>query len=65
MVATSDGLEQIIIMGQGARRLSAQGLLREIKDTGKEMRLQHMDRSVSGKAYLSEIMPDDVLNSGE
>ena len=64
-VATSDGLEQIIIMGQGARRLSAQGLLREIKDTGKEMRLQHMDRSVSGKAYLSEIMPDDVLNSGE
>ena len=65
MVATSDGLEQIIIMGQGARRLSAQGLLREIKDTGKEMRLQHMDRPVSGKAYLSEIMPDDVLNSGE
>ncbi len=64
-VATSDGLEQIIIMGQGARRLSAQGLLREIKDTGKEMRLQHMDRPVSGKAYLSEIMPDDVLNSGE
>ena len=64
-VATSDGLEQIIIMGQGARRLSAQGLLREIKDTGKEMRLQHMDRSVSGKAYLSEIMPDDVLDSGE
>ena len=30
-VATSDGLEQIIIMGAGARRLSAKGLKEDIE----------------------------------
>ena len=34
-VATSDGLEQVIIMGQGAHRISAQGLKKEIEDTEK------------------------------
>ena len=34
-VATSDGLEQIIIMGQGAHRMSARGLCDEIKATRK------------------------------
>ena len=34
-VATSDGLEQIIIMGQGAHRISARGLQKEIEDTEK------------------------------
>ena len=38
-VATSDALEQIIIWGQGAARLSAAGLRREIEDCNKE----HMD----------------------
>ncbi len=37
-VATSDGLEQIIIRGEGCRRLSARDLLREIRDAEKEMR---------------------------
>ena len=64
-VATSDGLEQIIIMGQGARRLSAQGLLREIQETVKEMRIEHMDKPVSGKTYLSEIMPEEILQDGK
>ncbi len=35
-VATSDGLEQIIIWGQGAQRLSALGLKEEIKRVTKE-----------------------------
>ena len=35
-VATSDGLEQVIIMGQGAHRISAQGLKKEIEDTEKK-----------------------------
>ena len=34
-VATSDGLEQIIIMGQGAHRMSARGLRDEIKSYRK------------------------------
>lgn len=35
-VATSDALEQMIIWGQGATRLSAQGLLEEVQSVGKE-----------------------------
>jgi predicted RNA-binding protein with PIN domain len=35
-VATSDALEQMIIWGQGATRLSAQGLLEEVESVGKE-----------------------------
>ena len=31
-MATSDGLEQVIIMGQGAHRISAMGLKKEIED---------------------------------
>ena len=39
-VATSDGLEQVIIMGQGAHRISAQGLKKEIEDTEKAARAE-------------------------
>ena len=39
-VATSDGLEQVIIMGQGAHRISAQGLKKEIEDTERNARAQ-------------------------
>lgn len=35
-VATSDALEQMIIWGQGATRLSAQGLREEVESVGKE-----------------------------
>ena len=37
-VATSDGLEQVIILGQGAQRMSAKGLLREISEAQKQLR---------------------------
>ncbi len=37
-VATSDRLEQMIIWGRGATRLSARGLLEEIERTGQEIR---------------------------
>lgn len=37
-VATSDGLEQIIILGNGAYRVSAEEFRREVADTEKEIR---------------------------
>lgn len=37
-VATSDGLEQVIIMGQGAHRMSAPGLKEEVELALKELR---------------------------
>lgn len=37
-VATSDGVEQVIIMGQGALRMSANGLYEEVERTNAEIR---------------------------
>ncbi len=37
-VATSDGLEQIIILGNGAYRVSAEELRREVEETEREIR---------------------------
>ena len=37
-VATSDGLEQIIVTGQGARIMSSRELLEEIKQTEEQIR---------------------------
>ncbi len=41
-VATSDGLEQMIVIGEGAVRLSAMGLLEEINRKSAEIR-EHID----------------------
>ena len=51
-VATSDGLEQIIIMGQGANRISARGLKEEIEETRKQLRQEWHQRRQSSHTYL-------------
>ena len=51
-VATSDGLEQMIIMGQGAARMSAMELRENIMSTNEELRELFLDRPISGKQYL-------------
>ncbi len=48
-VATSDALEQLIIMGQGGQRLSAQGLLEEIITCNQEMSKEHIEKEKMGK----------------
>ena len=50
-VATSDGLEQIIIMGQGANRISARGLKEEIEETGKQIRQEWHQHRQSSHTY--------------
>lgn len=44
-VATSDGLEQIIILGAGATRVSARELLEEVRAAEKEMREGYIDKA--------------------
>ena len=51
-VATSDGLEQIIIMGQGANRISARGLQEEIEETRKQLRQEWHQHRQSSHTYL-------------
>ncbi len=59
-VATSDGLEQIIIMGQGAQRMSAKGLRDEIKATENQIRQQWHERRQSSKNYLIDNISDEM-----
>ena len=62
-VATSDYLEQMIIWGSGARRISAQGLLEEVKQMKEEVRQTYLSqpergnfpfRNLSAKEFLRE-----------
>ncbi|MCI5650116.1 MAG: TetM/TetW/TetO/TetS family tetracycline resistance ribosomal protection protein [Fusicatenibacter sp.] len=59
-VATSDGLEQIIIMGQGARRLSARDLQTEIEAANGQLRENYLERAPRGKNYLLDHVSGEV-----
>nr|MCR4717088.1 NYN domain-containing protein [Lachnospiraceae bacterium] len=45
-VATSDGLEQMIVLGEGARRMSARELLEDIDKMEKELRELYLDKEL-------------------
>lgn len=59
-VATSDGLEQIIIRGQGCALISAKELLEEIRRVQKETQEELKQQQGQHKSYLKEVMPKDV-----
>lgn len=60
-VATSDALEQMIILGQGAQRISAKGLLEEIVAVNQEIRREHINRvQSSASQYLFENLPKEM-----
>lgn len=60
-VATSDAIEQVIIMGQGAHRISARGLLEEIELMNREIRETYLEKEKETKTFLSELI-DEVKN---
>ena len=60
-VATSDGLEQIIIRGQGCHLLSARELGEEIKRKKAEFTAYYEEKSGNKKVYLKELLPQDFL----
>lgn len=55
-VATSDALEQMIILGQGANRISARGLLEEICLTNQELRNHFLDQTKKSSQTLFEYL---------
>lgn len=59
-VATSDGLEQMIIMGQGAVRLSAKGLRQEIEEAKETLLSDWHTRRQSSKTYLFDDASHEV-----
>lgn len=61
-VATSDAMEQMIIMGQGAHRISAKELQEEIIITNREMKDEHMEQTKKTSAYLFEGLPEHLAD---
>lgn len=67
-VATSDSLEQMIIFGSGARRLSAKGLWKEMQAAQTEIREEFLDTVEPGQKHLpfqdirTHLPPEDGAN---
>lgn len=59
-VATSDALEQMIIMGQGGIRLSANDLREEIARVNNQIRSDYQNKLPVEKSYLKEHMNDEL-----
>ena len=59
-VATSDAMEQMIILGQGARRMSAKELLEEVRIVNTEIKEQHMNQTKKTSQYLFEGLPEEM-----
>ena len=60
-VATSDGLEQIIIRGAGCLLLSARDLEQEIREKNQQLMQDYQDRKEKSRNYLLDDVPDEVL----
>lgn len=58
-VATSDGLEQIIIRGQGCCLLSARDLLEEIHKTNEIVQEQYLENQPTGRNYLLDGLTEE------
>lgn len=61
-VATSDALEQMIILGQGARRISAKELREEIAIVAKEIREEYIEQNGKAKQYLFEGLSEEMAD---
>ena len=66
-VATSDALEQVIILGQGAKRLSAQGLKDEVEVACREIRqiLEERREAETDRNYLLKDLPKEMADMVE
>ncbi|SET37793.1 translation factor GTPase family protein [[Clostridium] polysaccharolyticum] len=60
-VATSDGLEQIIIRGKGCQLLSARELKEEVEMLEEKLRKDYMMPKMEGKMKLSDTLSEEAL----
>lgn len=59
-VATSDALEQVIIMGQGAMRMSAAGLKEEVELMLREIRKEYLGKQTEDRNYLFDYLTEEL-----
>lgn len=65
LVATSDHLEQIIVMGQGASRISADDFYEEVERVSEEIRRVEKERRRNKGNYLFDYMDEDTADRVE
>ncbi|MGI6094474.1 MAG: NYN domain-containing protein [Lachnospiraceae bacterium] len=64
-VATSDGLEQVIILGQGANLLSAREFKEEVEAVRRQIREEWHDKKQNSRNYLFHHMSDELAEQME
>lgn len=64
-VATSDGVEQVITVGQGASLISARELEEEVELMKQEIREEYLEKHARGKNYLFDHMDEELVERME
>ena len=64
-VATSDALEQVIVMGQGALRVSARDFYEEVEEVNRQIRLINEEKRKAGHNYLFDHMDQELADRME
>ena len=64
-VATSDQLEQVIILGQGGQRMSARELLEDVIEVSHQIRETARQKSSSEKNYLFDHLDEETATRME
>lgn len=61
-VATSDQLEQVIILGQGGHLMSAADLKQEVELVNQQIRQELLEKKASGKNYLFHSLSEELAD---
>ena len=64
-VATSDGLEQVIILGQGCRRVSARELWEDLERVKGMLREEYLEKPRLKRNSLLEVLPEKAARELE
>ncbi|HHX12716.1 MAG TPA: NYN domain-containing protein, partial [Clostridiales bacterium] len=59
-VATSDALEQLIILGHGGIRLTANELKEDIIDAGEQIRRDYLEKQKTGRSYIGDQFSEEI-----
>lgn len=64
-VVTSDGVEQVVTVGQGASLISSRKFYEEVEIMKKELREEYIERHKGGKNYLFDHMDEELVKRME
>jgi ribosomal protection tetracycline resistance protein len=59
-VATSDGLQQIIVRGAGCLLLSARELKAEVEEADRRLKREYLEIQQKGRSYLKDVLPSEA-----